>query len=224
MFKDANYKTKWATLNTYYHGLPHSRQRLYLIAVRKDSLANPIEFPKSTGEPVPLSSFLEADGKSKSIDETTFKKTARVNIYFASTALDNMSEPIDYRGNTTVAVDVHAGKHKAFGIEYIPCLTRARGGTGGDYLLNKRRRTSIVDMTKLQGIPASRLQWEKAGISKTAMGRILGNAMSVNILERVFACVLHSAGLRTISKADNNKWGGVANLQSSTDTLARLGT
>mmetsp|Transcript_56206 Transcript_56206/g.174307 ORF Transcript_56206/g.174307 Transcript_56206/m.174307 type:complete len:121 (-) Transcript_56206:526-888(-) len=74
--------------------------------------------------------------------------------------------------------------------DIAPCLTCSRGQ--GHWITNRGRRLTKDEMMRLQGIdPAS----FKTVVSETQLGRQIGNAMSVNVLERIFVKALPAAGL-----------------------------
>ena len=90
-----------------------------------------------------------------------------------------------------VAADIDSSK-LAFKPNCLPCLTASRGSTGGFWLAARRRKTSLSEMFRAQGI---RQDGVKQCISDTAMGKAIGNGMSQNVLERLFVRLLPAAGL-----------------------------
>jgi len=92
-------------------------------------------------------------------------------------------------------VDIHAGKKfRNWSVGYCPCLTAARGRSKGFYITNLARSLDNTDMCILQGMRPSRLVWKDI-IPEGSFGHMIGNSMSVNILERLLPKVLHAAGL-----------------------------
>ena len=69
------------------------------------------------------------------------------------------------------------------------CMTRSRGQ--GHWVSSRGRRFTLVEQKRLQGIPDDFPVY----ISETAFAQHLGNAMSVNVLERVLVSLLPAAGL-----------------------------
>jgi len=83
------------------------------------------------------------------------------------------------------------------------CLTESRVKSGGFYVTTLSRRMSTDEMTRFQGMRPQ--PWKKWGMSRTMFNGALGNAMSVNILERLLPRVLQAAGL--IKNTDwSDKW------------------
>ena len=75
------------------------------------------------------------------------------------------------------------------------CLTKSRGRSGGFWLAKQKRHMTIIEMMKLQGIRPPTVEGWSAFLSDSAMGAALGNAMSVNVLERLVPKALKAAGL-----------------------------
>ena len=73
-----------------------------------------------------------------------------------------------------------------------PCLTKARAATGSYYITNRSRLMSTTEMLRLQGMSPG-LNWEYILARQT--GCMVGNAMSVNMLERLLARLLPATGL-----------------------------
>ena len=77
-----------------------------------------------------------------------------------------------------------------------PCITKARGGQQGFYLMKSGRFMSLYEMAGLQGW---RKDWVEvmlqANDSVTEMGKAIGDGMSLNILQRVLPRALYSVNI-----------------------------
>ena len=62
-------------------------------------------------------------------------------------------------------------------------------------MAKQKRQMTIIEMMKLQGIRPQTVEGWSAFLSDAAMGAALGNAMSVNVLERLVPRALKAAGL-----------------------------
>ena len=71
-----------------------------------------------------------------------------------------------------------------------PCLTKSRAR--GHWLLHKNRRMNINEMLRLQGFNPAQVA---VAVSECTLGQQIGNAMSVNVIERVLNHALQAAGL-----------------------------
>ena len=73
---------------------------------------------------------------------------------------------------------------------YSPCMTFSRGA--GFWITNRGRRALKVEMLRLQGINPRTFN---ACVPDSVVGAQIGNAMSVNIVERVLCRMLPTVGL-----------------------------
>ena len=71
-----------------------------------------------------------------------------------------------------------------------PCLTRSR--YRGHWLLREGRRLSTTEMLRLQGFNPDRVA---VAVSECTLGQQVGNAMSVNVVERILVKLLVPVGL-----------------------------
>jgi hypothetical protein len=78
-------------------------------------------------------------------------------------------------------------------VDKCPCLTARRAATGGHWISSRGRRTYLGEMLRLQGFKPALVQTGE--MSAPAMGRLVGNAMSVNVLERLLLRLLPAVGL-----------------------------
>merc|ERR1740121_2080166 len=77
-------------------------------------------------------------------------------------------------------------------LDSSPCLTCNRAG--GHWITNRGRRLTKAEMMRLQGI-ATPAEGFVQRVSDPQLGKQIGNAMSVNVLERIFVRLLPAAGL-----------------------------
>ena len=70
-----------------------------------------------------------------------------------------------------------------------PCITRSRAA--GHWISNRGRRFTMQEMMRLQGVDASL----RVVVPEMQFRRMLGNSMSVNVLERILCTLLPASGL-----------------------------
>ena len=88
-------------------------------------------------------------------------------------------------------VDCDAAANRVHWVEGIsPCLTRAR--SAGHWITSKQRRLSKEEMFRLQGMDPTKFH---VAVTETQLGQQIGNAMVVNVIERVLTKALVAAGL-----------------------------
>ena len=69
-------------------------------------------------------------------------------------------------------------------------MARSMAGAGGHWVSSRSRLITVEDV--LQGMPPD---VRREGISNHQMGLMIGNTMSVNVLERLLARLLPGVGL-----------------------------
>ena len=187
------YEVQHGLLDTKEHGIPRSRSRVYIVGIRSDVYDQSQLFPTPIARPS-LEFFLEKRDARKAREVPPAKQTtARANV---EQALESIRLAGEDPLKKPYVIDCDSSGSRAdrmFGVS--PCITCRRGG--GHWVTNRGRRFSKEEMMRLQGMNPARF---KVAVSAAQLGRQLGNAMSVNVLERLLALVLPAAGL-TASRA-----------------------
>jgi len=183
------YNVYTQVLDTKDHGLPQSRPRVYFVGIMKSFDDKSFTFP----EPVPRPSielFLESRRTRPSKTDLPPQSggTARRNVIkslkdIAKKGFDPLKVPF------VVDIDSSTPRMK-FMKDLMPCMTCSRGR--GHWISNRGRRVTKAEMMRCQGIDP---QTFKVDVSETQLGKQIGNAMSVNVLERLFVRILPAAGL-----------------------------
>jgi DNA (cytosine-5)-methyltransferase 1 len=152
---DKGYHIFESCLNTKDHGTPHHRNRLYIVGIRKDSYdeKRPFRFPKPTCT-LPLRGILDSDDGA--CRGTPCSATGKANLARALSAING----VDLKRNIVVA-DVMQGLKRKILIRksVFPCITKARGGAGGFWIVNYGRMTNIEELLRLQGFQPSELNY-----------------------------------------------------------------
>ena len=95
-------------------------------------------------------------------------------------------------------VDVDASDMKSQVIKGIsPCITRSR--CDGHWLLHRQRRMSKSEMLRLQGVDPTTFN---QAVSDRSLGEQIGNAMSVNVVERLLFQIFKQTNLVPTSSCD----------------------
>jgi DNA (cytosine-5)-methyltransferase 1 len=191
---DNEYIVSWRVVNTADFGLPQNRPRLYIIGIRRAVLKDrpdlpPFLWPRPVGC-VPLASVLETG------------QVERVQPRAGTTAAKNlcMLQSRLRKGNVSsehIALDIFASPARARAVVgKVPCLTLTRAGTGGYWITGVNGLLTTREMLRLQGLPDKFIQIaETAGVSERKLRRMIGNAMSVNVLVTILQRLLPACGL-----------------------------
>jgi len=192
--EQSGYHVEWAVLNTREQGLPQSRPRFYLVAMRH--VVHKFVFPEKI-EPVQLAALLEdAKAEPARSSSKTAKGKSRIRAHVNAARLKLESQGLQPEKCNAV-LDI--GASKAWGhmmVDCSPCLTAQRCmQTGGHFLLRLGRTMTEKEVCRLQGIPDMRIDYAAAGVPKAKFLHAVGNAMSSNVLARVLARALPAVGL-----------------------------
>ena len=220
VLRACGYKVQAEILNTQKHGIPHNRERVYVIAILKIYIieGRDFSFPQ-TSQMAELNRFLnnETDAANSDCRPSELCQTASRNIKKAKKQLEKTQTT-----SQEVIVDAAAGKgYFNMMVGVCPCITKARGGERGFYLLSQSRYLNVFEQGRLQGWHP---KWIKmllgACDSKSQLGKALGDAMSLNILQRLLPRMLYSVGLLT--KLPEDKWAHIPKKGPMPSTLYDL--
>ncbi|CAJ1379292.1 unnamed protein product [Effrenium voratum] len=208
ILKDCGYKVYADILNTQEHGLPQSRPRVYVVAMLKDYILPTRKF--SFPEPIAMPSLERCLDHQKELPDSNMPdqasgKSAIRNIRKARGRLLAKGSD-DVPSSEEVVVDTGCGKNFfSMMIGRSPCLTKARGGQGGYYLLKRKRHMTIYEMGAIQG-------WDKSWVdilleansSCKKLGKAFGDGMSLNVLQRLLPRALYTVNL--VNKLPEDHW------------------
>ena len=166
--QELGYDVEWVLLNSKFHGVPQNRERIFIVA--------------NLGE----------RGRSKILPYGKSEKTANEPYKKSVNCIDsNYHRGIDNHGQRTI-IRVNPGEQPQSGIIYstqgiAPTLSANGGGLGaktGLYKLTKDevRRLTPIECERLQGFPDD----YTAGHSDTQRYKMLGNAVTVNVVKYLF--------------------------------------
>lgn len=188
-----DYDVAYAKMNTRYFGIPQSRPRAYLIAVCKECLVQPLVMPEPRSNHPDLHTFLDK--------EIMGEETLSLPIY------EEQLGPKLWSHGYVLDVAASARYQHAL-TNCSPCLTKTRCQQHGFYIPKLRRRLSVQEMARLQGLPTT----VTAGLLETcdesgsrSVEEAVGDGMSINVLHTVLRRVLDSAGLTRLG-ASKDFW------------------
>ncbi len=199
------YCIEWSILDSKHFGVPQSRPRVWIVLVRSDVLGSrKLVWPTQHTE------------RCRNIDELLDKlaphrghplaapppekgTVAHRNCILTMGALAQAGkEPFKH----TYVMDIDGSKPSPPMLGCSPCLTATRASNGGHWLSTRGRRLSTAEMCKLQAMDPARLRVPQ-GVSTPQFRKMLGNSMSVNIVEALLVMlnkaapdVMHVAPLR----------------------------
>ena len=181
--KKQAYRIAYSILNTKEHGIPHSRPRWYCVGIRQDvSSNNQFVFP----DPIPcqpLNLFLDEKCNSSIPVSSTHSSTVLQNLHKARQSIIASGGRPEHE---PWVVDCDSSlRYSNYMHNVSPCLTKSRAR--GHWLLHKNRRMNINEMLRLQGFNPAQVA---VAVSESTLGQQIGNAMSVNVIERILTKIL----------------------------------
>ena len=184
-------------MNTKDDGLPQSRPRWYCVGIKKGTLkeARDFVFPRPIGRPS-IDTLLDAGGDSA---QRLAKRHHQAEANLQKAMKGNEKSGFDPKSETMV-VDCDASPQRTGWMPGISsCLSRSRHW--GHWLTTKNRRMTINEMLRLQGMEPATF---KSAVPEIEVGRQIGNAMSVNVVERLLLSILKHIGC--VSSSTEDRW------------------
>merc|ERR1719331_1306626 len=177
-------------MDTKEHGIPHSRRRIYFIGISKRHDDGSFTWPEPVARPS-IELFLDPRGKKQSAEGNLpppSNKTAYTNVRRALKELSAAGcKPLE----VPYVVDCDSSPYRMKWMkEASPCITCSRAA--GQWVTSRGRRLTKDEMMRLQGMRPDNF---RIAVSDRQLGIQIGNAMSVNVLERLFVRALPAAGL-----------------------------
>ena len=185
----ATYTWAMRVLNTKNFGLPQQRRRLYIVGIRNDlgkSVVWPDPLPK-----VGLDMIYDKNHRRQPItDHSHNGATAKTNIERCLAQINDAGlQPHD----RDFVIDIGGGRGSILHYNHMPTITRTRGSALAYVLTKYGTRISLAELMRCQGFRPERLQLE--GLSVGAVGAMVGNAMSVNVVMHILRVNLPSLGI-----------------------------
>ena len=182
-----DYEFVFSVLNTKKFGVPQSRPRVYLMAVCKESVKQPLVMPPAREDQPDLHAFLDKSvmGNEK-LDLPHYEAKIGPKLW-----------------NHGFIVDVDASvRYQHALVNCSPCLTKTRCKGHGYYIPKLARRLRPEEMARLQGLPsavADKLM-KVQDVPHRAFEEGLGDGMSVNVVQTVVRRCLDAAGLTALGE------------------------
>jgi len=183
------YRVSWEIINTLDHGSPQSRKRVYIVGTKASETVKPFRFPKALEHRPSLQPILDKGCRGgKGLPE---QKHARKQVELLEKKL---AEAKYTKAQVKkVVADIDASR-LCFKVGVVPCITATRAANGGYWLHGYGRKTTMSELMRAQGMQPDTITQVT---SIRALRHAMGNAMSQNVLARIFATLLPAVGLAT---------------------------
>lgn len=188
--KGLGYDVHMKVLNASNYGLPQNRERLYIVAFRKNIKTKAFNFPLATNELVCLENILENNPSNAKIVERS-----DIEISKKYDELNLLNKPIQI-GKVNKGGQ---GERIYHTLGHAITLSAYGGGVGsktGLYLVNgKIRKLSPKECARVQGFPENFI----LNSSDVQSYKQFGNSVSVNVLQHILFEITR------VLKVDNNR-------------------
>jgi DNA (cytosine-5)-methyltransferase 1 len=178
--------------NAKFHGLPQNRTRMIVLAVLTSIYKPAFEPPAPLKHHLKLEALLDTERKPASVLPET---SARYYDIVKEAHAKARSRGYDL-SKDVVITDI--GASKAFEksmVNCMPCITASRGQSRGFFVSATGDKMTTKMMERCMGFPEDFYQPEKAGVSMSKYGHMVGNSVSVNVFMRLLPSALKCAGL-----------------------------
>ena len=192
------YFVSFRVLNSMTHGgIPHHRERVYIVAIRKLRRAIRFVWPG----PIPCcspASLLDRDRVKLSSYDVLLNnmpkgKTAQNNVRRAIEQVRSVAQSEGkHEMHYLPIVDLHSSALN-MSLEYLPCLTEARGRARAFWSLAHGGPLSTRELLRFQAFPTDLA----INVSAQQIGGMLGNAFTCSVVRRIVEQMVRAAEGRT---------------------------
>lgn len=199
VLRKAGYTTWHTVLDTAKHGIPQHRERLYIVAVRANLLTRNHEllWPAPLMRGISLRKLLGSHVPQADFQLRLPCGVLAQRLVLRAIRRELAKDPSFNLAQKSLVVDIGCSmKRMNHMVNRFPTITSARARSCGWWIVNIGRQVTLRDLFLLQGIDPNAYDYKGAGISASHMGSMLGNAMSLNILERLLPRVLDLVGIK----------------------------
>ena len=172
------YDNSWSPLNARDFGVPQNRRRIYIVGILKVIKKSTFEFPTPIGscsihhvlDPLPP--------VTPSLSTVPGEPGSHAHKNFLRSLPKIMSTEHPFK--TPWIIDLGGSSDHCMK-DMCPCLTRARAGSGQFWSTMHGRPVTTKETLRFMAMKPSRLNF--AGLSERQVRMLIGNSMSVNVLE-----------------------------------------
>ena len=202
--KKLEYEVHVKVLNARFSKLPQNRERLFVVAVRCDYVRKDqgkFVWPKDLPE-VNVADFLDpADSKGGDVSRKLPPHSQTTSRAHVKEAYKKVKAQGLQPSQTPMSINA-GGSSMHMMYNCCPCVTRARAGSGGFWVSTRGRYTSVQELQRFMGIGVAVPKgWVETTIHKPSdvsdrqWRQLVGNAIPINLLQRVLVAVTQYARL-----------------------------
>jgi DNA (cytosine-5)-methyltransferase 1 len=186
--ENLNYDVFYSLLNSSNYGIPQSRERIYIVAFRRDLNIKEFSFPKPINKPVSLIDFLLPDKLTKELVIKRKDIFLEKNKKIQKDMFDSYPQKAFRVGHINKGGQ---GERIYSPLGHSIALTAYGGGIGsktGLYLINKKiRKLAPRECARIFGFPDSFQIHEKKSVCYSQFG----NSVVVNVIKLIVEKIFH---------------------------------
>ena len=194
---DGIYNIHWHILNSRDFGVPASRQRLYIVGIRRDRQRAEWTWPVGSGK-VSLTSILDRDSPTDAEKQAALGQLKPYQLRNLIAGLEKLNATHQNTANSDNepwVVDVGKGKSFATSVylNEMPTITKKRAKELGWFITNRGGLIREHELLKCQGFDPSTIV-VPPGVNRSRLREMIGNSYTVNVMEDLFRCGLRALG------------------------------
>ena len=187
---NGSYTVSWRILGSLGVGVPHRRERLYIVGIRRDRQCATWVWPEP-GPLVGLDTILDPTPDHGEDIASGLQKLTATALHNLQSGLAKLS---DHRHGSAV---IDLGASPSFGTtvtyDHMPTITKTRAGRHDYWLTARNRRISQPELLKCQGINPA-MVCVPPDVNPRKLSEMVGNAYTVTVFQHIFAKILLALG------------------------------
>lgn len=193
---EIGYDVYYKVLLASHYGVPQARERIYIVAFRKDLGVNYFYFPKPTYKKIYVKDILDYDSVTTECiinrsDIKFWKKDQTPQLKLIQIGQINKGG----QGERIYSINGHAITLSAYG-------GGVAGKTGAYLVDGKIRRLSPRECARIQGYP----EWFKIPVNRFQAYKQFGNSVAVPVVESIFVQILKVLNSDKINEGRSNEF------------------
>ena len=198
MIESAGYEVFITNIRTDEHGLPQTRVRFYLVAIKLTAKRRTFTWPTPLTHTVPIDKII-MDNTNNTVTTLKGKKLPdhqREKDHVLAALRSAASCGVELK-TSRIIVDIGGTSQFAhYTVDEFPTITATRAVSFAFWVADLGRRVTLDELIMLQGFDPAMFEGRKeAKVTDARLAHMISSAMSCNVLERLLPCVLDSIGI-----------------------------
>ena len=213
MIENEGYEVHVNLMRTDEHGLPQTRVRFYLVAIKTSAKRRTFTWPAPLPTTIPLHKIIKGDKVTTLNGMLPDGGREKDHVLRALQAA--AASGVSLR-DSRIIVDIGGTSQFAhYTVDEFPTITATRATSFDFWVADLGRRVKVEELMLLQGFTPNTFKTRKdAKVTDARLAHMLGNGMSCNVLERLLPNVLTSIGI-DLASSPVDRWAIAAASRTS---------